>query len=625
MNHTLEYFGDGEAVADAIVSAVGKRIVLGLPLGLGKPNTIVNALVERAVLDSSIQLEIFTALTLERPAPSDDFGRRFLTPAMDRLFGNYPPLTYAELLHENRLPDNIQVTEFFLLAGRWTGVDYVQRRYVSANYTHALDYALDRGMNVLAQLVAKRVDDGLATFSLSCNPDLSVDLIHMRRTGRRKLLTVAEVNNQLPFMGGDAEIGERDLDFVLENPETEFELFSAPRAPIGLADHAIGIHTAGLVPDDGTLQIGIGSIGDAVAHALVMRHTDNERFKQLSGILAPTAAAHHDAPFETGLYGLSEMFVAGFLHLAEHGVLKREVDGAILHGGFFVESRDFYRTLREMTEADRARFQMKAIGFVNDLYGGEDAKREARTGARFVNKAMMATLMGAVVSDGTEDGTVISGVGGQYNFVAQAFALEGARSIMTLNATRQTKGRTVSNIVWSYGHQTIPRHLRDIVVTEYGAADLRGKADEEVIAAMLNVADSRFQEDLLAEAKRNGKIAQDYRIPNEYRDNVPERLDAKLAAARSAGALPEFPLGTDYTEVEQTLLQALTKLKHEAHSSMAIALRILRDLPNGVEAERFRPHLERMDLIAPRTFRDRVNRRLLVSALRFVTSAKQTG
>lgn len=79
---------------------------------------------------------------------------------------------------------------------------------------------------------------------------------------------------------------------------------------------------------------------------------------------------------------------------------------------------------------------------------------------------MMVTLLGAAVSDATEDGQVISGVGGQFNFVEQAFALRDARAILTLGATRQGKRGLSSNIRWSYGHATIPRHLRDVVVTE---------------------------------------------------------------------------------------------------------------------------------------------------------------
>ena len=173
------------------------------------------------------------------------------------------------------------------------------------------------------------------------------------------------------------------------------------------------------------------------------------------------------------------------------GILKREVDGTLLQAAFFLGSRAFYRALREMPEPERAKLRMTSVSFVNELYGDEPAKRRARVKARFINNAMMATLLGAVVSDGLEDGRVVSGVGGQYNFVAQSFALEDARSIIMLRAIREADGRTTSNIRWNYGHTTIPRHLRDIVVTEYGIADLRGKTDRDVIAAMLAVAELR--------------------------------------------------------------------------------------------------------------------------------------
>ena len=142
--------------------------------------------------------------------------------------------------------------------------------------------------------------------------------------------------------------------------ERPHELFSLVKRPVGLAEHAMGLHTSRLIRDGGTLQIGIGEVGDAVAHAL---------------------------------------------------------------------------------------------------------------------------LLGAAVSDGTEDGQVVSGVGGQFNFVQQAFALQGARAILTLPATRQGARGLGSNIRWSYGHVTIPRHMRNVVVAEYGIADLRGKSDADTIAA----------------------------------------------------------------------------------------------------------------------------------------------
>ena len=73
---------------------------------------------------------------------------------------------------------------------------------------------------------------------------------------------------------------------------------------------------------------------------------------------------------------------------------------------------------------------MTAISFTNTLDGDEAAKRAQRRHARFVNTAMVATLLGAVSSDQLEDGRVVSGAGGQHDLVAMAHALEGARSII---------------------------------------------------------------------------------------------------------------------------------------------------------------------------------------------------
>ena len=175
------------------------------------------------------------------------------------------------------------------------------------------------------------------------------------------------------------------------------------------------------------------------------------------------------------------MFVEGFLDLYRAGILKREVeDGAILHAAFFLGSRAFYRTLREMPMSERDRFRMTAVSFVNEVYGQEDRKRLARTKARFVNTAMMVTALGAAISDTLDDGRVVSGVGGQHDLVSQAFALGDARSLITLPATRRAGRRTVSNILWYYGQATVPRHLRDIVITEYGIADLREKKRIEI-------------------------------------------------------------------------------------------------------------------------------------------------
>ncbi len=607
-------YTDPAAIVDDIIRETGPRLMVGLPLGLGKANHIVNALYRRAVADSGLDLTFFSALTLEKPRPSNELERRFMAPVIDRLFGDWPDLDYASALHKGELPPNIKVIEFFFLAGKWLCNAYAQQHYIAANYTHAASYILDRGLNVITQLVAKRVVNGETRYSLSGNTDTTLDLLRARAAGRASFKLVGQVNSQLPFMPGAGDLPASEFSAVLDSPATDFPLFAPPSEPVSDTKYAIGLHTAGLIRDGGSLQIGIGQTSDALAQSLILRHRDNARFREIATRLAPDRTMVETAPFATGLYGVSEMVFEAFLGLIKAGVLKREVGGAVLHGAFFLGSQSFYRALREMAPDELSRIQMTAVSFTNELYGDEADKRHARVDARFVNNTMMATLMGAAVSDGLENGQVVSGVGGQYNFVAQAFALEGARSILTLEATRRDKGGVVSNIRWAYGHATIPRHLRDIVVTEYGVADLRGKSDAGVIAAMLNVADSRFQAELMRRAKDAGKLPKSHEIPAAHRENFADRIKAALRPAHAAGLLPRFPFGSDFTEVEQRLIPALETLRDASRSPLSIMGLLMKGLRPGDAS--FQPALARMGLDHPTTFSDRLYRALLNGALK---------
>jgi hypothetical protein len=607
-------FSDPDAIADAIIRDVGTTLVVGVPLGLGKANHIVNALYRRAAADASISLTLFSALTLEKPKPSSELEKRFIGPVIDRLFGGYPDLDYANALHAHALPPNIKVFEFFFLAGRWLHAPLPQQNYISANYTHAAAYLISRGLNVVAQLVAKRVVDGQVRYSLSCNTDLTLDLMHAQAEGRASFKMIAQVNSELPFMPGEGDLAAERFDAVLDDPATDFPLFAPPSEPVSDTKYAIGLHAAGLVRDGGTLQIGIGQVGDALAQGLILRHRDPLRFREIMQRLAPGVPLLESAPFDQGLYGVSEMLFEAFLGLIDAGILKREVDGVVLHGAFFLGPKSFYRALREMPAGQLARIQMTPVSFTNELYGDEAAKRAARVDARFVNNTMMATLLGAAVSDGLENGQVVSGVGGQYNFVAQAFALQGARSILALEATRSAAGKAISNIRWSYGHETIPRHLRDIIVTEYGVADLRGKSDAEVIGAMLPVTDSRFQPELMKQAKDAGKLPRSYEIPAASRTNMPDRITAALKPARDAGLLPAFPFGTDFTDVEQRLIPALQILRDALGSPAQLAALVWQGLTQSPDAAD-RSCLMRLGLDRPKTLSERIYRALVGAAL----------
>ena len=607
-------FSEPDAVVDEIIGDVGKNLVVGLPLGLGKANHIVNALYARAAADPSIRLTLFSALTLEKPRPASLLEARFGGPLFERLLGGYPDLAYVAPLRAGRLPANIQVLEFFFLAGRWLRVPFAQQHYISANYTHAAGYLLERGLNVVLQLVAKRVVNGETRYSLSCNTDTTLDVMRARSEGRASFRLVAQVNTELPFMPGPGDLPASEFSAVLDSPATEFPLFAPPAEPISDTKYAIGLHAASLVRDGGTLQIGIGQVGDALAQGLIVRHRSNAQFLQVMARLAPSAPPRETGVFDKGLYGVSEMVFEAFLGLIEAGVLKRAVEGVILHGGFFVGPKGFYRALREMKPDEIARICMMPISFTNQLYGDEEAKRRARVDARFVNNAMMATLMGAAISDGLENGQVISGVGGQYDFVAQAFALQAARSLLSLEATRLAGRKVQSNIRWSYGHETIPRHLRDVFVTEYGIADVRGKPDAEVIAAMLAIADSRFQNELARQAKDAGKLPKGFEIPAAHRENFPERIAAALKPAREAGLLPSFPFGSDFTEVEQRLIPALQLLQAAQRTPAKLPGLLWEGLtrtPDAGDEE----CLARLGLDRPDTLAERFYRALVSAAL----------
>jgi acyl-CoA hydrolase len=329
------------------------------------------------------------------------------------------------------------------------------------------------------------------------------------------------------------------------------------------------------------------------------------------------------------------MLVHGFIELFRCGVLKRrvhkdlevqrllnaggrgdEVSGThVAHACFFLGPRSFYDTLRRMDPSEREQIAMTGIAFVNQLYGDEELKRLQRRDARFINTGLIVTLSGAVNSDGLEDGRVVSGVGGQYNFVTMAQALEDGRSILLIRSTREEDGRLRSNIRGSYGSSTIPRHLRDIVVTEYGIADLRGRTDEEVATALVQIADSQFQEMLLQEAQRAGKIDRTYRIPDRFRGNRPERLDYVLARYRAQGLFQSFPFGTDLTEEEVVLRKALQRLQRIVARKRPPLPRLRHLRKTASLPERARPYLERMQLDAPRTLKDRLLQRILVYAL----------
>jgi acyl-CoA hydrolase len=578
---------------------------------------LLNALYGRAARDAQLQLSIFTALSLEVPRAGSDLERRFLEPFARRMFDGVPQLDYMRDLRAGRQPANVALNEFYFRPGAMLGVPAAQQGYISSNYTHAGRDMLARGVNAVLVMVAERE----GRYSLSCNPDLTLDVVGGMRARGAPCAVAGMVNRNLPFMTGDAEVGADFFDVLLDAPALEHRLFGVPNPPADPPDHAIGLHAAALVKDGGTLQLGIGSLGDAVAHWLQVRHDQPEAFA--SAAAAFGLDRDHDLigregglkRFAEGLFGSSEMFTWGLMSLFRAGVIRRKDDaGHVLQAAFFLGPEAFYQALRDLPENERRLFRMTSVTRINDFFGEEDRVRRRLRDARFINICMKATLFGAAVSDGLEDGRVVSGVGGQYNFVAMAHELAGARSILLLRSTREAGGGLESNIVFNYGHATIPRHLRDIVVTEYGIADLRGRTDAEVAGALIAIADRRCQDALAARAIAAGKLPRGWRVPEAALGNTPQALAARLAPLGKQGLLPMFPLGTDFDAVEQSLVPALRWLKENASHWRGRAA-IAAGLAGAGAGPGDEPALARMGLDAPRSLRERLLRRLVVLSL----------
>lgn len=609
---------DAEAAVDAVLSRVGKDLRVATPLGLGKATLFLNALYARAVSDKTIRLKILTALTLEVPRAPNAFAARLLDPILARVFDDVPQIDYAAARRRDALPENISVEEFFLSTGAHLSDPAAQRAYNSVNYTHALRAILRERVNVAAQMVAQH-SDRPGKVSLSCNPDLSLDLYdHLEAERAGPYAIVAEVNARLPYLGNDAEVDEGRLQVLFD--AGDYGLFGPPAPRVSLRDYAIGLHASRLIPDNGTLQIGIGSLGDAVAHALLVRQRNNAVYRTMLASLFPEEDPCYGGRgvFEHGLYGCSEMVSQGLYELLRAGVLRKQTRDAVtmkyaLEGGFYLGPRALYDSLREAPDALLDQINMTRISHVNDLYGDELRTRVERRNARFINAAMKATALGAIASDALEDGRTISGVGGQYNFVAMAHELADARSIILMRSTRNAHGRVDSNVVWSYGNTTIPRHLRDIVVTEYGVADLRGQPDEIVVDRMIRIADARFQDGIVAAAKKAGKLAPGYRVPDSARANTPEALRQRIAP--HAHALPPYPFGSDLMDIEADLAEALERMKDTMASPLRAASGLSRAIRRSGAAGEFAPHLERMNLTRTSNIRDAAARLLLLDAL----------
>jgi 4-hydroxybutyrate CoA-transferase len=243
-------------------------------------------------------------------------------------------------------------------------------------------------------------------------------------------------------------------------------LLEYPPTPVGDVERRIAGYVAELVPDGATLQVGVGSIPQAVMEALAGK-------KDL---------------------GVHSLLVEHMLPLVRSGVItnarKRlhpgRMDVGEIMGTAALFEWSHENPLVNMEPSDVVH-DPEVVGALGDFVS--------------VNSALEVDLLGQVNAESV-DGRQVTGIGGQFDFVLGAARAEGGRSIIALPATasRGTLSRIVARLA-AGARVTTPRFLADYVVTENGVAALRGKSDAGRARELLHIADPAFRDRIEGEIK----------------------------------------------------------------------------------------------------------------------------
>ena len=269
---------------------------------------------------------------------------------------------------------------------------------------------------------------------------------------------IAEVDERLPVTAQDALVAASDIDVLTQCDADEILL---PDPEPEEVDKRVAAHVAALIPDGATIQVGVGGLPVAVCRAL---------------------GKHRDLGVHSGV--ISDVIV----DLVEQGVVtnaRKGIDvGRTVTGGLFGSRRlmdfaDGNDTL-EMRSSEYTHNQ-QVLARVQNLYA--------------INSGIEVDLTGNVNSE-VAAGRYLGAIGGQVDFVRGAFASPGGRAIIALSST--TPDGKHSRIVASLEGRpvTTPRADADIVVTEYGIADLRGRSFSERTQRLRMIAHPDFRDRL---------------------------------------------------------------------------------------------------------------------------------
>jgi acyl-CoA hydrolase len=343
-------------------------------------------------------------------------------------------------------------------------------QFVPADFRRFAELARVYAPRVMATFAAPPDAEGWV--SLSLHAGATVDELH--RAGRDPdRLLVVETSPRLPrTVGLPPEHSHRlhvsEIDLLVEGDATPITI---PDAPPDEVERAIARHASDYIPDGATLQTGIGGIPNAVAEVL--------------------------AEGSGGDYGIhTEMFTNGLMRLHQAGKVtnRKGVYDGFSSVTFAMGSEELYAWL-DGNEAVR----FLPVTAIND-----PAIISRNRNMVSLNGALTIDLAGQIAADSL-NARQYSGIGGHEDFVIGAVHAEGGRSLICLPSTARVGGERVSRVVAALpegGIVTTPRHHVDVVVTEWGAAELVGHSVAERAEALVSVAHPDFRDALREQAAR---------------------------------------------------------------------------------------------------------------------------
>ena len=328
------------------------------------------------------------------------------------------------------------------------------------NYFSEIPAQIERGQ-IPADVVFSMASpmDSHGYFALSLGADYTMAAVANARA------VVLEVNPNVPFAYGNCHVHVSQVAALVESEEPVLEV-GLPK--IGPVQEAIGRHVAELIDDGSTLQIGYGGIPDAVVMQLTHKH-------------------------DLGIH--TEMIGDGILTLVESGAVnnrrKNHHPGKMV-ATFALGSRKLYRFMDRNPGLE--------IHPVNTTNSPELAGLNDKLVA--INATLQIDLLGQCGSESLGHAPY-SGTGGQSDFVRAANRSRGGKAFIVLPST--AKNDTISRIVPSLSpgtHVSTSKNDINLVVTEFGVAQLRGKSAKQRAQALIGIAHPDFRAELTEQARQ---------------------------------------------------------------------------------------------------------------------------